>query len=128
MNRKEAREYAMQALFQMEAQQDFEAPDMEKYLSREELGKQKQYVKELLTAICENISRVNDTIDSCSEGWPVSRMTKMDLAIIRLAVGEILFMDDIPAAVSINEAVELARTYGTDQSPKFVNAVLGKIA
>ena len=101
MNRKEAREYAMQALFQMEAQQDFEAPDMEKYLSREELGKQKQYVKELLTAICENISRVNDTIDSCSEGWPVSRMTKMDLAIIRLAVGEILFMDDIPAAVSI---------------------------
>ena len=128
MNRKEAREYTMQALFQMEVQQDFAAPDMERYLSREELGKQKEYVEELLTAICRNIDRVNDTIDRCSEGWPVSRMTKMDLAIIRLAVGEILFLEDIPAAVSINEAVELARKYGTDQSPKFVNAVLGKIA
>ena len=128
MIRKEAREYTMQALFQMEVQQDFEAPDMEKYLSREELGKQKSYVRDLLTAICRNIEQINETIDRCSEGWPVSRMTKMDLAIIRLAVGEILFMDDIPAAVSINEVVELARKYGTDQSPKFVNAVLGKIA
>lgn len=128
MNRKEAREYTMQALFQMEAQQDFAAPDMEKYLSREELGNQRSYVKALLTSISENIDRVNDAIDRCSEGWPASRMTRMDLAIIRLAVGEMLFMDDIPSAVSINEAVDLAKKYGTEQSPKFVNAVLGKFA
>lgn len=118
----------MQALFQMEVQQDFEAPDMEKYLSRAELGNQKDYVEKLLISISENIKRVDEVIDQNSEGWPHSRMTKMDLAIIRLAVGEILFMDDIPPAVSINEAVDLARTYGIDQSPKFVNAILGKIA
>lgn len=127
MNRKQAREFTMQALFQMEAQQDFENPDFDKYLSRAALGGQKEYVESILRSICENIERVNETINNCSEGWPASRMTKMDLAIIRLAVGELLFMDDIPQAVSINEAVNLAKIYGTDQSPKFVNGVLAKV-
>ena len=54
-------------------------------------------------------------------------MSKPDLAIIRVAVGEILFADDVPKAVAINEAVNLSKNYGTEQSPKFVNAVLGKI-
>ncbi|MDD7601965.1 MAG: transcription antitermination factor NusB [Firmicutes bacterium] len=127
MNRKEAREYTMQALFQMEAQRDFEEPDLEKYLSREELGKQKTYVESLLRAVSENIRRVDEIISQCSEGWPPARMSKMDLAIIRVAAGEIIFMEDIPRAVSINEAVELAKKYGTEHSPQFVNAVLGKI-
>ena len=127
MTRKEAREYTMQALFQMEAQRDFEEPDLEKYLSREELGKQKTYVESLLRAVSENIRRVDEIISQCSEGWPPARMSKMDLAIIRVAAGEIIFMEDIPRAVSINEAVELAKKYGTEHSPQFVNAVLGKI-
>ena len=127
MNRKEAREYTIQALFQMEAQRDFEEPDLEKYLSREELGKQKTYVESLLRAVSENIRRVDEIISQCSEGWPPARMSKMDLAIIRVAAGEIIFMEDIPRAVSINEAVELAKKYGTEHSPQFVNAVLGKI-
>ena len=127
MNRKEAREYTMQALFQMEAQRDFEEPDLEKYLSREELGKQKTYVESLLRAVSENIRGVDEIISQCSEGWPPARMSKMDLAIIRVAAGEIIFMEDIPRAVSINEAVELAKKYGTEHSPQFVNAVLGKI-
>ncbi|MCI6011812.1 MAG: transcription antitermination factor NusB [Firmicutes bacterium] len=127
MNRKEAREYTMQALFQMEAQRDFEEPDLEKYLSREELGKQKTYVESLLRAVSENIRRVDEIISQCSEGWPPARMSKMDLAIIRVAAGEIIFMEEIPRAVSINEAVELAKKYGTEHSPQFVNAVLGKI-
>ena len=54
-------------------------------------------------------------------------MAKADLAIVRLAVGEILFMDEVPNAVAINEAVNMAKRYGTEQSPKFINAVLGKI-
>ena len=127
MNRKEAREYTMQALFQMEAQRDFEEPDLEKYLSREELGKQKTDVESLLRAVRENIRRVDEIISQCSEGWPPARMSKMDLAIIRVAAGEIIFMEEIPRAVSINEAVELAKKYGTEHSPQFVNAVLGKI-
>ena len=55
-------------------------------------------------------------------------MSKTDLALIRVAVGEILFADDVPAAVAINEAVNLAKDYGTEQSPKFVNGVLAKVS
>ena len=127
MNRKEAREFVMQCVFQMEAQQDFEAPDIEKYLSRENLGDQKSYAEKLLKSISGNIERINVMIDNCSVGWPYWRMAKVDLAIIRVAIGEMLYCQDVPKAVSINEAVNLAKTYGTDQSPKFVNAVLGKV-
>lgn len=127
MNRKDAREFVMQCVFQMEAQHDFEAPDIEKYLSRENLGDNRAYAEHILKAISGNIETINTTIDSCSEGWPHQRMTRMDLAIIRVAVTEILFCEDVPKAVSINEAVNLAKVYGTEQSPKFVNAVLGKV-
>ena len=128
MNRKEAREYTMQALFQMEAQRDFEEPDLEKYLSREELGKQKTYVESLLRAVSENIRRVDEIISQCSEGWPPARMSKMDLAIIRVAAGEIIFMEDIPRAVSINEAVNLSKVYCSDADHSFVNGILGTVA
>ena len=126
MNRKEAREFVMQSVFQMEAQKDFASPDIAKYHSREDLGDQKGYAQKLLTSIAENINAIDEIIDTHSKGWPHSRMTKMDLAIIRVAVGEMKYMD-MAVAVAINEAVNLAKKYGTDQSPGFVNAVLGKI-
>ena len=126
MNRKEAREFVMQCVFQMEAQKDFEAPDIEKYISRAELGEQKEYVVNLLKNVSANIEDINIKIDSCSDGWPHSRMAKMDLAIIRVASAELLYDQNMPKAVAINEAVNMAKIYGTDQSAKFVNAVLGK--
>ena len=127
MARKEAREFAMQSIFQMEVQSDFTSPDIENYLTREELGEQKSYVKQLLTLISSNIETIDQVINHNSQGWPTTRMAKADLAIVRLAVGEILFMDEVPNAVAINEAVNMAKRYGTEQSPKFINAVLGKI-
>ena len=127
MARKEAREFAMQSIFQMEVQSDFTSPDIEKYLTREELGEQKSYVKQLLTLISSNIETIDQVINHNSQGWPTTRMAKADLAIVSLAVGEIIFMDEVPNAVAINEAVNMAKRYGTEQSPKFINAVLGKI-
>ena len=127
MNRKEAREYVMQCVFQMEAQHDFDAPDIEKYLSREDLKENREYAEKILKSVSGNIERIDTTIDNCSVGWPHWRMAKMDLAIIRVAVAEMIFCEDVPKAVSINEAVNMAKIYGTDQSPKFVNAVLGKV-
>ena len=127
MNRKEAREFVMQCVFQMEAQHDFENPDIEKYLSRGDLAENRGYAEKLLKAVSGNIERINTNIDNCSVGWPHWRMAKVDLAIVRVAVAELLFCADVPRAVSINEAVNLAKVYGTDQSPKFVNAVLGKV-
>jgi len=127
MNRKEAREFVMQCVFQMETQHDFENPDIEKYLSREDLGEHRAYAEMILKAVSGNIERIDTNIDNCSIGWPHWRMAKMDLAIIRVAVAEMFYCEDIPRAVSINEAVNMAKIYGTDQSPKFVNAILGKV-
>ena len=127
MNRKQAREFVMQTIFQIEVHKDFDKTDFDSYLAECDCGNQKEYITSLLSSICRNIEKIDGMIDSASEGWPSSRMAKPDLAIIRVAVGEILFADDVPTAVAINEAVNLAKDYGTEQSPKFVNAVLGKI-
>ena len=127
MNRKQAREFVMQTLFQIEVHKDFDNPDFDLYMAECGAGNQKEYITSLLSSICGNIEKIDGMIDAASEGWPSSRMSKPDLAIIRVAVGEILFADDVPKAVAINEAVNLSKDYGTEQSPKFVNAVLGKI-
>ena len=127
MARKEAREFAMQTLFQIDVHKDFENPDIEKYMGGKKLGNQKEYVTSLLTQICANIEAVDEKINACSENWPTSRMAKTDLAITRIAVGEILFCEDVPKAVAINEAVNLAKDYGTDTSAGFINAILGKV-
>ncbi len=127
MSRKDAREFAMQTLFQIDAQRDFENADIEKYIGDKNLGNQREYVKNLLSKICDNIAKVDDIINENSEKWPAARMAKTDLAITRIAVGEILFADDVPKAVAINEAVNLAKDYGTETSHKFINAILGKV-
>lgn len=66
-------------------------------------------------------------VNQVAQGWKTSRMGKADLAIIRLAVYEMKFEEDVPEGVAINEAVELAKSYGTDDSPSFVNGVLAKL-
>lgn len=127
MTRKEARELAMQILFQMEAQEDFSAPDIDKYLQQKELGNQKAYLNSLLKEVSSHIEEIDEAINKNSRGWPTSRMAKTDLAVARLAVGEILFLEEIPRPVSINEAVNLAKEYGTETSAGFINAVLSRI-
>ena len=67
-------------------------------------------------------------INEAVEGWSTERMMKVDLTVIRLAVYEMKYDENIPVGVAINEAVELAKRYGTDQSPSFVNGVLAKLA
>lgn len=76
----------------------------------------------------EHIDEIDALINEKSTGWKTSRMAKVDLSIIRIAVYEIKFEDDIPFKVSVNEAVELAKKYGADESPAFVNGILAKFA
>lgn len=71
---------------------------------------------------------IDRRLEAVATGWPIDRMPSADRAILRLAVYEMLYRDDIPTAVTINEAVELAKRYGTDESPRFVNGVLGQLA
>lgn len=78
--------------------------------------------------IVDKLEQIDAWINDKSKGWKTSRMGKVELSIIRLAVYEIKFEEDIPTGVAINEAVELAKKFGTEDAPAFVNGVLAKLA
>ncbi len=87
------------------------------------------YARMLVNGVKEQLDPIDDLIDECSDNWALDRMPAVDRAVLRLAVYEMIHVDDVPVAVAINEAVDLAREYGgEDESPRFVNGVLGRIA
>ena len=88
---------------------------------RDEIG-------ERVKAVIPHIPELDAAIDSVSEGWRVKRMGKVELSILRLAAYEMKYDDQVPVRVAINEAVELTKTYGGEESFAFVNAILGKLA
>lgn len=85
------------------------------------------YTIELVEGVVGNLRRLDRVLGEHSEGWTVERMPPVDRAVLRLALYELLVRDDVPDAVAIDEAVELAKTLSTDESPKFVNGVLGRV-
>ena len=87
-----------------------------------------EYAHDLLEDIEEKIPQIDEWISEVAYKWSISRMPIVDRNIIRLAIYEMQFRDDIPVSVAINEAVELAKAFGGDDSPRFVNGVLGHIA
>ena len=135
MSRREIRERIFKLLFRVEF---YRAEEMEeqKELFLEDLEdfpegatqKDKQEVTEKYDAIVDRLPEIDAMIDEKAVGWSSRRMGKVDLAIIRLAVYEICFDERIPTGVAINEAVELAKSYGQDGSAAFVNGVLAKFA
>ena len=136
MTRRELRDNVFKMLFRIEFHEAEEMPE-QLALFEDELdtlfdGKQGQENREYLTNKCNDIfshiTELDEAINEVSSGWKTSRMRKVDLTIIRLAVYEMRYEEDIPVAVSINEAVELAKKYGTDDSASFVNGILAKLA
>lgn len=86
------------------------------------------YMVAKFEAIKDRIPEIDGKINGVAKGWKTDRMGKAELAILRLAVYEMLFDEDVPVKVAINEAVELAKKFGGDDSPAFVNGILGKLA
>lgn len=131
MTRVEARENVMQMLFQMDAQMDFspEAKDLFllHYVSDDN---QSEYINQVYDAYSLNSNEIDDLIDSASKDWSIDRIAKVDLAVLRLCVAEMKYKkgEAIPVNVCINEAVNLAKKFGGEESGKFVNGVLGQIA
>jgi N utilization substance protein B len=82
----------------------------------------------LINGVVEHQSVIDETIETYSEGWPLSRMPAVDRAIARVAVFELLYSEEVPDAVVIDEAVTLASQLSTDDSPAFLNGLLGRIA
>ncbi|WP_345639245.1 transcription antitermination factor NusB [Rugosimonospora acidiphila] len=86
------------------------------------------YAISLVEGVAEHLSRIDELVASYAEGWTLERMPAVDRNLARVAVFELLYRDDIDDAVAISEAVELARQISTDDSPRFLNGVLGRIA
>lgn len=129
MTRRELRENVFLLLFRVEFHEEAEMAEQLKLLV-EDLEDVNEEDMEYINRKCHDIiSKVEDidaAINESTTGWKTSRMGKVDLSIIRLAVYEMKYEEDIPNKVSINEAVELAKRYGTDDSASFVNGVLAK--
>ncbi len=98
-----------------------------KEISAEEKQPDKEFAVELALGVCKNIREIDSRIEHCSENWKISRMSLVDINIMRVAVYELLYIREIDRAVSINEAVEIAGKYGTGKSMSFINGVLDKI-
>jgi N utilization substance protein B len=91
-------------------------------------GEPNEYARLLVIGVEDRIRELDSIIGETSEHWSIGRMPMVDRNILRIATFELLHLPDVPPSVSINEAVELAKVYGGDDSSKFVNGVLGKIA
>ncbi len=130
MTRREIREQIFQILFRIEFHQGEDLSEQLKYQIKEgeTADADAVYIQNKIDAVIANITQIDEMINAAATGWKTSRMGKVDLTLLRLAVYEIKFEEDIPTKVAINEAVELAKRYGTDSSPAFVNGVLAKIA
>ena len=128
MKRRELREHIFQLLFRVEFNgQDEMEEQVSLYvddMKEEEIvePKDETYIEEKYKKIVEKLP------EKYSKGWKLSRMNKVDLTILRLGVYEMKYDEDIPERVAINEAVELAKKFGGDESPAFVNAVLAKLS
>lgn len=128
MTRTHARETLMQLLFQMEAQKDYSDAMKDKYMEEHfSQDKQRNYANALIDTVLKNLEEIDAALDHSSKGRNTKRMAKVDLAIARLALGEALYMDNIPEGVAINEAVNMARKYSTEESRRFINGILGNI-
>lgn len=130
MGRSELREHIFRILFRIEFQPKEEMEEqLALYLEELESAKdtEKEYIRTKYAAIAEKVEMIDEKINASVTGWKTSRMGKVDLTILRLAVYEIEWDEEVPQGVAINEAVELAKRYGGEESPSFINGVLGKV-
>lgn len=115
MTRREAREEALKVLFQNE----LNVQETKNYTD--------SFLKQLTTGVNEQKAKIDQLIEKYLINWTLERISLIDKTILRIALYEIIFIEDIPHAVSINEAIELAHKYGDENSHKFINGILSKI-
>ena len=131
MGRRELREQIFKLLFRIEFNAREDMPEQEKLFFEDENTADEESERYILKKYEDIVSRldiIDEMINKETKGWATSRMGKVDLTLIRLAIYEIKYDDEIPTGVAINEAVELAKKFGQDNSPGFINGVLAKFA
>jgi transcription antitermination protein NusB len=128
MTRRQAREQAFAILFEKSFHPETTLEDILEISIEQELMQDDEYATGLAKSAWDNLSEIDELIEKNSIGWRISRISKVSLAILRLAICEILYVPEVPVSVSINEAVELCKKFGAEDDAPFVNGILGSIA
>lgn len=128
--RTKGRECALKVLYQIEMTKDSYNDSLTRFWEREPESEEvvKEFAAQLVKGVNENLKEIDEIISKYATNWQISRMAVIDRNILRMATFEIVYLDDIPPKVSINEAVDIAKKYGDTESSKFVNGVLDKIS
>jgi len=125
--RREAREWAMKALYAYELSGNPLEVVIQQLLPKEADETNVQFALDLLKKTAEKQEAIDEAIQRHAEKWDLARIAVLDRLILRLAICEILYFDDIPPKVTINEAIEIAKKYSTEKSDKFVNGILDAV-
>lgn len=129
MNRKRSREIAMELLFGKTLSKNNLDEIIETFIEEYEMNLETidlEYIKVLLKNIEDNLESIDEKIEASLTNWKINRISKVNLSILRVAIAEMLYLDDVPEKVAINEAVEVTKKYSDEKSVSFVNAVLDK--
>lgn len=127
MQRRLAREMVMKLIYQMDIQGEFSTDMVDRFIETLPEDEQNKYIREIAEKFIQNKDQIDQLVDENSKQWKLARIAKVDLSILRVAITEIQYDEDIPENVSINEAVELAKTFSSDESGSFINGILGSI-
>ncbi len=127
--RRKARQLALQALYEIDTVRHGAEEVVTHLLANGRLAEENSaFTRELVGGVIHNRQEIDQNIRNFAPAWPIEQIPIVDRNVLRLAIFEILFDNKVPVKVAINEAVELAKRFGTDNSPKFVNGVLGAVS
>lgn len=130
MKRRKAREYALQILFQIDfTEKKIERKDLDEFWSdKKDHGDVKEFAEQLVIGTLDKLDEIDEIVERVAENWLLKRMAAVDRNILRFAAYEILYRKDIPSAVTINEALEIAKKYSSLDSASFLNGILDRLA
>ena len=127
--RRKARSKALQTLYEIDSVRRDADAVVERLLADVEFSEEnKDFTRELVHGVVKNKSEIDQNIEKFAPAWPLAQLAIIDRNILRLAIFEILFDNKVPVKVAVSEAIELAKSYGSDSSGKFVNGVLGSVS
>lgn len=128
MTRREARELIMKMLYEKTFQPEKDPNALVEGYTQDMKGKVKDFIVAEFNGILEHEEEIDAIITKSAQNWSLSRIARVDHMLLRMATYELKWGEDVPAKVAINEAIEIAKIYSTDKSPKFINGILGNIA
>ena len=129
MKRQRSREIAMELLFSMEISKNSYEETIECFVDDYEMDLKTidlEYIKEVIKSVVDHKEEIDEVIKNSLINWTIDRVSKVNLTIVRLAIAEMLYINDVPEVVAINEAIELTKKYSDDKSVSFVNGALDK--